>query len=69
MTEHILVVEDDRSTRDLIARYLADNHFRVSTAVTGAEGQGALGAERVDLIRECLPWFDRCVASRPRSVR
>ena len=50
MTEHILVVEDDRPTRDLIARYLMDNHFRVSTAVTGAQGEGALGAERVDLV-------------------
>jgi two-component system, OmpR family, response regulator len=50
VTEHILVVEDDRSTRDLIARYLMDNHFRVSTAVTGAQGEAALGGERVDLV-------------------
>ena len=50
MTEHILVVEDDRPTRDLIARYLTDNHFRVSTAVTGAEGEAALGRDPVDLV-------------------
>jgi len=50
VTEHILVVEDDRPTRDLIARYLIDNHFRVSTAVTGAQAEGALDAERVDLV-------------------
>ena len=50
MTEHILVVEDDRPTRDLIARYLTDNHFRVSTAVTGAEGESALGRDPVDLV-------------------
>ncbi len=50
MTEHILVVEDDRPTRDLIARYLTDNHFRVSTAVTGAQGEGALGGDPVDLV-------------------
>ena len=50
MTEHILVVEDDRPTRDLIARYLIDNHFRVSTAVTGAQGKGVLDGERVDLV-------------------
>ena len=50
MTEHILVVEDDRPTRDLIARYLTDNHFRVSTAVTGAEGEGALARDSVDLV-------------------
>jgi two-component system, OmpR family, response regulator len=48
--EHILVVEDDRPTRDLIARYLTDNHFRVSTAVTGAEGEAALGRDPVDLV-------------------
>jgi len=50
VTEHILVVEDDRPTRDLIARYLIDNHFRVSTAVTGAQGKGVLDGERVDLV-------------------
>ncbi len=50
MTEHILVVEDDRPTRDLIARYLTDNHFRVTTAVTGAEGEGTLGRDSVDLV-------------------
>ncbi len=50
MTEHILVVEDDRPTLDLIARYLTDNHFRVSTAVTGAQGEGALGGDPVDLV-------------------
>ena len=50
MTEHILVVEDDRPTRDLIARYLTDNHFRVSTAVTGAQGESALGGDPVDLV-------------------
>jgi DNA-binding response OmpR family regulator len=50
VTEHILVVEDDRPTRDLIARYLTDNHFRVSTAVTGAQGESALGGDPVDLV-------------------
>ncbi len=50
MTQHILVVEDDRATRDLIARYLEDNHFRVSIAVTGAEGERALGGDPVDLV-------------------
>jgi DNA-binding response OmpR family regulator len=50
VTQHILVVEDDRPTRDLIARYLVDNHFRVSTAVTGAEAQGALDGDSVDLV-------------------
>jgi len=50
VTEHILVVEDDRPTRDLIARYFADNHFRVSTAVTGVECERTLAGDRVDLV-------------------
>ena len=36
-TSHILVVEDDRETRDLIARYLEGRGFRVATARNGAE--------------------------------
>ena len=36
-TSHILVVEDDRETRDLIARYLEGRGFRVATARSGAE--------------------------------
>ena len=36
-THQILVVEDDRETRDLIARYLEGRGFRVATAKNGAE--------------------------------
>jgi DNA-binding response OmpR family regulator len=50
MLQHILVVEDDRPTSDLISQYLGDNHFRVSTAVTGTEAEQALGGDAVDLV-------------------
>jgi DNA-binding response OmpR family regulator len=49
-TQHILVVEDDRATRELIAQYLGENHFSVSLAVTGAEAELALAANAVDLV-------------------
>ena len=32
--QHILVVEDDAATRDLLAQYLGDYKFRVSLAAT-----------------------------------
>jgi two-component system OmpR family response regulator len=41
-TPHLLVVEDDRETRDLIARYLAGRGFRVATARNGGEMRQAL---------------------------
>jgi two-component system, OmpR family, phosphate regulon response regulator OmpR len=46
----ILVVEDDRETRALIARYLRTNAFQVATAADGREMDRALAASRVDLI-------------------
>jgi len=46
----ILVVEDDRETRALIARYLKTNAFQVATAADGREMERALAANRVDLI-------------------
>ena len=33
---HILVVDDDQRIRDLLARYLHENGFRVTTAVDAA---------------------------------
>jgi two-component system, OmpR family, response regulator len=47
---NILVVEDDRETRALIARYLRTNAFQVATAADGREMDRALAASRVDLI-------------------
>jgi two-component system OmpR family response regulator len=50
VTQHILVVEDDRPTSDLISQYLGENHFRVSTAATGTQAEQALGGDAVDLV-------------------
>jgi two-component system OmpR family response regulator len=41
-TPHLLVVEDDRETRDLVARYLAGRGFRVTTVRNGGEMRQAL---------------------------
>jgi two-component system, OmpR family, response regulator len=50
VAQHILVVEDDRATRELISQYLSDNHFQVSTVPTGVEAEQALEAGAVDLV-------------------
>ena len=36
---HILVVDDDSRIRDLLARYLQDNGFRVTTAIDAASAR------------------------------
>jgi two-component system OmpR family response regulator len=48
--KHVLAVDDDPAIRAMIADYLADNHFRVSTAASGGEMARALKAEPVDLV-------------------
>ena len=47
---HILVVEDDRQISRLVARYLGENHCRVSVAGDGREMDRLLGFSRVDLV-------------------
>src|SRR3984957_4953410 len=49
-TPHLLVIEDDRETRDLIARYLTGRGFRVTTARNGAEMRQAPEAGRFHLL-------------------
>jgi DNA-binding response OmpR family regulator len=49
-TQHILAVDDDEATRELIAEYLSNNDFRVSTAVNGEEMHQRLAEEVIDLI-------------------
>jgi len=39
---HVLVVDDDRRLRDLLARFLGDNGYRVTTAASAAEADGHL---------------------------
>jgi two-component system OmpR family response regulator len=52
MTEqpHILVVDDDREIRDLVARYLSKQGLRVSAAADGREMRRALDDWSIDLI-------------------
>jgi len=47
---HILVVEDDRETRALIAKYLRTNACNVTTATDGREMVRAMTDHRVDLL-------------------
>jgi len=47
---HILVVDDDREIRTLLAEYLDTNGFRTSTATNGADMHKVLAESRVDLI-------------------
>src|SRR5262249_2377773 len=47
---HVLVVDDDRAMRAMIADYLADQNVRVSVAADSREMQRALAAGEVELV-------------------
>jgi two-component system OmpR family response regulator len=47
---HILVVDDDREIRDLVAKFLARHSCRVTTAADGKEMRRALADRRIDLV-------------------
>jgi len=47
---HLLIVDDDRDIRQLVAEQLAEAGYAVSTAADGAEMRRALAAGGVDLI-------------------
>ena len=47
---HILVVDDHREIRDLLAKYLARQGFRVSTAEGAAKARKILEASAIDLV-------------------
>ena len=49
-TPHILVVDDHREIRELLAKYFAKNGFRVSVANGGGEMRQVLRAGAVDLV-------------------
>ncbi len=49
-TPHILVVDDNREIRDLLAKFLAKDGFRVSTAGDGKAMLKVLGESKIDLI-------------------
>ena len=47
---HILVVDDDSRIRDLLARYLAENGYRVSSAADAADARRKLDGLAFDLL-------------------
>ncbi|MBV8496914.1 MAG: response regulator [Gammaproteobacteria bacterium] len=47
---HVLVLDDDAAVRQLVADYLGQNDFRVSSLAAGAQLQRMLRAEVVDLL-------------------
>lgn len=47
---HILIVDDDREIRDLLARFLDKHGLRVSAAADGREMHRVLEGSRIDLI-------------------
>ncbi len=46
----ILVVDDDRRLRDLLTKFIKENHYRVISAASVPEARSQLAAQRVDLI-------------------
>jgi two-component system phosphate regulon response regulator OmpR len=49
-TPHILVVDDDDRLRRLLARYLSENGFVVTTAADAADARARLAAVTVDVV-------------------
>ncbi len=47
---HILVVDDDRDIRELLARFLKKHGFRVTTAIDGKEMRRAIADWSIDLV-------------------
>ena len=47
---HLLIVDDDREIRDLLARFLAKHGYRVEVAADGRAMRKALDAWRIDLV-------------------
>jgi len=72
--DHILVVDDDRQLLALLARYLEESGYKVSTARDGPAMRAKLAASRVDLVvlDLMLPGEDGlslCRDLRARGVR
>ena len=65
----VLVVDDDPTVRDVVARYLGDAGYRVDVAADGEAALAAAAADRpdavvLDLMLPGLPGLDVCVALR-----
>jgi DNA-binding response OmpR family regulator len=65
----VLVVDDDPTVRDVVARYLGDAGYRVDVAADGEAALAAAAAHRpdavvLDLMLPGIPGLDVCVALR-----
>ncbi|MCP5134245.1 MAG: response regulator [Gammaproteobacteria bacterium] len=71
MNDHLLIVDDDPSLRELLGDYLGRNGFRVSSAADGRGLWAALERESVDLIilDLMLPGDDGLVLCRNLRAR
>jgi len=47
---HVLALDDDAAVREMVAEYLGQNDFRVTTCASGAELDAAMARELVDLV-------------------
>src|SRR4030081_2007224 len=47
---HVLAIDDDAATRELIAEYLGENDLRVTTVATGADMAKVLAEHAVDVV-------------------
>jgi DNA-binding NtrC family response regulator len=50
MNEHILVVDDEAPIRDLLSTFFRKRGYRVSTAATADEAQGAVADPSLNLV-------------------
>jgi two-component system OmpR family response regulator len=68
---HILVVDDNREIRDLLAKFMAKHEFRVSTAEDGKAMRRVLEKSRIDLVilDLMLPGEDGLVLCRELRAR
>ena len=70
---HILVVDDHREIRDLLAKYLAKHGFRVSAAESAAKARRLLEASGGRVMpgtcgRTCTRWSRGCSSTRVGQV-
>ena len=47
---HVIALDDDPAVRDMVAEYLGQNEFRVTTVASGAELAAAMARELADLV-------------------
>src|SRR4030081_1819684 len=47
---HVLAIDDDAATRELIAEYLGENDLRVTTVATGADMEKVLAEHAIDVV-------------------